>query len=93
MTKLIEEAKAYGPKQTLNIADLEVVCVDAEIEEENDVEFPYKYIVVDNNRYRVPTSVIAELHAHLEDNPKFSKFRVKRTGEGMKTHYTLIPLV
>jgi len=93
MTKLIEEAQAYEPKQTLNIADLEIVSVDVDIQEENDVEFPYKFITVDGKRYRVPTSVIAELKEHLAENPKLSKFRVKKTGDGMNTKYTVIPLV
>ena len=93
MASLKEEAKGYEPKHTLNIADLDVVSVDVEIQSENDVEFPYKYVEIDGQRYRVPASVIASLSALLEDNPNLTKVKVKKSGEGMKTNYTVIPLV
>ncbi len=93
MATLKQTAEDYEPKQTLNIADLEVVGTDIEVKEENDVEFPYKFIEVDGNRYRVPTSVIMALKTIMEEKPKLSKFRVKKDGEGMKTKYTVIPLV
>ena len=93
MANFKEEAQDYKPQHTMNIADLDVVSVDMELNEANDVEFPYKYIIVDDQKYRVPTSVIAELKAHLEDNPNLKKFRVKKTGEGMSTKYTVIPLI
>lgn len=93
MASLKETAQAFEPKHTMNIADLEVVEVAAEIKEENDVEFPYKYIEVDGQKYRVPVSVLSSLKTILEDNPDLKKFRVKKSGEGMNTTYTVIPLV
>ena len=93
MAKLIEEAQAYEPQKLKNIADLEVVSVDMDVKEEPEAEYPYKYIEVDGEKYVVKTSVLASLKAILEDNPNLTKFRVKKTGEGMNTKYTVIPLV
>ena len=93
MAKLIDEAKNYESKQINNIADLEVVSVELDVKEENEAEFPYKYVEVDNVRYKVPVSVLASLKAMLEDSPNLTKFKVKKTGEGLKTKYTVIPLV
>lgn len=86
------EAKDYEPKQINNISELSSVSTDLEVKEEMDVDFPYKYVEVDGERYKVPLSVIASLKAILEENPDLTKFRVKRSGEGLKTKYTVIPL-
>ena len=98
MATLKETAKVYEPAHTYNIADLEVVNSNLEVLYETGVDkegkpFSYGYIEVDGKQYRVPTSVIAQLNVILEDNPKLSKFRVKRTGEGMNTRYTVISLI
>lgn len=93
MTSLKETAQDYSSTQILNIADLEIVNVDLDVMEETECEFPYKYIIVDGNKYRVPSSVLLNLKALLEDNPKMTKFKVKKTGEGMNTSYTVVPLL
>ena len=93
MAKLIEEAQNYESKAKINnIAELNSVSTDLEIENEVEAEFPYKYIVVDGLKYRVPSSVLGSLKAILEENPKLAKFKVKKSGEGMDTRYTVIPL-
>jgi len=92
MAKLSEEAQAYEPKRTQNIADLESVSVDLDLKEELEVEFPYKYIEVEGQRYRVPTSVLAQLKVLIEDNKDLKKVKVKKIGEGMNTEYVVIPL-
>jgi len=92
MASLIEEAKEYQPQQLKNIADLPSVDVNSEVQEEKEAEFPYKYIMVEGERYKVPVSVTASLKAILEENPNLKKFKVKKTGEGMNTKYTTIPL-
>jgi hypothetical protein len=93
MAKLIDEAKNYESKAKVNnIAELQSVSTDLEMKEDLEAEFPYKYIVVDGKNYKVPTSVLGSLKAILEENPKLSKFKVKKTGEGMETRYTVIPL-
>lgn len=93
-----ETAKAYVPPQTKNIADLDIVQTDMEVlhkvvNEGTKDEFSYNYILVDDVEYRVPTSVIKQLKAHLEDNPELTAFQVKKEGEGLKTEYTVLPRV
>ena len=97
MATIKDEAKAYEPPQTKNIADLEVVRTDAEIEEkeftkEDGSTFKMKVITVNNEDYRVPVSVLKSLKAILEEKPDLKAVKVKRTGEGLKTEYTVISL-
>ncbi len=98
MAKLNEEALAYEPEQTKNIADLEVVIVaDVEVEDRSGIdkkgkEFEYKVIVVDDEDYRVPNSVLKALRAILEAKPDLKAINVTKTGEGFNTDYTVIPL-
>jgi len=98
MANLKDTATAYEAPQTLNIADLEIVSVDVDVKTETGInkdneEFTYSYIEVDGKKYRVPNSVLAELKTILEDNPKLTKFRVKKAGSGLQTRYTVIPLL
>ncbi len=92
MTKLSDFAKAYEPKQVNNIAELEKVSTDADVKEESESEFPYHYIEVEGQRYKVPNSVLTALKSILEDNANLKTFKVKKSGEGMNTRYTVIPL-
>jgi len=101
MAKLKDEAMAYEPKLTHNIAELESVSVDLETE---DDEFEtedkdgkpkvvkQKIVIINDKRYRVPNSVLNQLKILIEDNPKLQYFKVKRTGQGLNTDYTVIPL-
>jgi hypothetical protein len=102
MAKIKDFATGYTPQHTKNIVDLEAVSVDVEIEDDSfmthdengeEKEVKQKVIIVDGEKYRVPISVISQLKTHLEENPKLQKFRVKKSGEGLKTQYTLIPLL
>jgi hypothetical protein len=99
MASLKDTAKGYVPKQTKNIADLDVVSVELDVKHDgqgidNDgKEFIYSYVELNGEEYRVPNSVVGQLKDILDENPNLSKFKVKRTGEGLKTRYTLIPLV
>ena len=93
MATLTEEAKNFESKAKINnIADLNAVPTDLEVKEETESEFPYKFVEVDGSRYKLPTSVLLSLKAILEENPDLKKFKVKKTGEGMDTRYTVIPL-
>ena len=102
MAKLGEEAKAYEAPKTHNIADLDEVSVDIEI---LDDEFEavdehtgkpkvvhQKVIIIDDEKYRVPNSVLKQLKVLLEDNSDIKAVKVKKTGEGLKTTYTVIPV-
>jgi len=97
MAKLKDEAMAYEPMKTKNIADLEVVSVDVEITDETYTdsegkEFTMKTIEIDGEKYRVPVSVIKALKTLLEDNPNLKSFKVKKIGSGMNTEYVVIPI-
>ena len=97
MAKIGQEALDYEPQQTKNIADLDVVGVDAEIVEKtykdtDNNSFTLKVIIVDGEDYRVPVSVLKALKTILEDKPSIKHFKVKKTGEGLKTEYVVIPL-
>ena len=98
MATLKEKAIGYVPKQTKNIAELPEVSVSVEIYDDGEgtdssgKEFHYSYIELNGEEYRVPDSVVAQIQTQLTGNPELKRFRVKRTGEGLKTRYTVIPL-
>ena len=99
-----EIAKDYESKTTKNIADLPEVSVKVEVLDDSfeckdkttgqNQVVKQKIITVNNENYRVPTSVLQQLKVLLEDNPKMQKFKVKKTGEGKdNTRYQVIPLL
>lgn len=97
MATLSEEAKAYQPKQTKNISELPVISIDfqmydAEGTSEDGTAFKYKYVEVNGEKYKVPNIVIGQIKDLLEENANLKHFKVKRTGEGLKTRYMVIPL-
>jgi len=103
MAKLSEAAKEYVPSsKTKNIADLDKVSTDLELV---DDEFEFekggvtkvvkqKVVVVEEENYRVPITVIQQLKVVLEDNPELKFFKVKKTGTTKDdTRYQVIPLM
>ena len=104
MANLADTAKEHvSTAATKNITDLPEVLVDVELHDDS-FEFTdkvtnetktvnQKVIKVGDEKFRVPSSVIAQLKVHLEDNPELKKFKVRSTGSGMDTRYTLIPLM
>jgi len=105
MSKISEFAKDYEPQQTTkNIADLEEVSTDLELEDDEfelidkvtklPKTIKQKIIVVDGENYRVPITVIQQLKVLLEDNPELKKFKVKKSGTTKDdTRYQVIPRV
>jgi len=98
MAKIKDEAMAYEPPQTKNVADLDKVSVDLELQnrtgtDKEGILFNYKVCIVDGEEYRVPNVVLGNLKVILEDNPNITHFKVKKEGEGLKTRYTVIPLI
>lgn len=106
MATLKEEAQAYEPKQTLNIADLDKVSVDIQTEDDeyefDDVDgegkpikkrIKQKVVKIEGKTYRIPNSVLNQLKVLLEDNPELKFFKVKKTGQGLATDYTVIPII
>ena len=97
MTTIREEANLYEPKTTKNIADLEKVSVDLNVEErtgtdKNGKEFSYKVAVIEGEDYRVPATVLKQLKEQLAEKPDIEEFKVRVSGTGMNTEYTVIAL-
>jgi len=97
MGTLKDEAKEHVQSKTKNISELSTVSVDLDIQDGEGMDsdgnqFKYKYIEVEGEQYRVPGIVLGQVKDILEENPNLKTFKVKRTGEGLKTRYTVIPL-
>jgi len=94
MASIIDSAKTYESKQTLNIADLNSVDVNLQIEgrtgkDDEGKEFSYNVIVQDGHEYRVPNMVLEKLKEALKIKPDIKKFKVSRTGSGLSTRYSV----
>ena len=91
MVTIKDEANNYtsGIK---DISELAEVSVDISVNAEANVEFPYKYVELNGERYKVAKSVLASLQAILKSNPNLKKFKVSKQGQGMNTRYVVIPL-
>ena len=103
MTTLMDFAKAYEPAKTRNISELKEIPIDLDLIDdefviEKDKEtgekkvVKQKVVILNNEKYRVPISVMIDLKAILEKNPNLKKFSVSRKGSGLQTRYTVIPL-
>ena len=102
MAKISDAAKEYEPStKTKNIADLDKVSTDLELVDDS-FEFTkgdetktvnQKVIIVNDEKYRVPVTVIQQLKVLLEDNPSLKEFKVKKSGTTKDdTRYQVIPL-
>jgi len=94
---LKEAAKTYESHSVGNIADLPKVSTELSLEDREGTNdegktFQYKVITIEGQAYRVPNSVLKSLKAILEDNADLKTFKVKKTGTGLNTEYTVIPL-
>jgi len=97
MTTIKEAAENYESKKTLNIADLEVVRTDIEIRKETfkentPDEFTINIATIGDKEYRVPDSVLKSLQAILKAKPELKTMKIVKTGSGMNTEYTVVPL-
>lgn len=98
MTNIKDSATAYIPQKMKNIADLPSVDVSLELKDGEGVDdagktYKYKYFEVGEEKYRVPTIVLAQLKDILEVKPDLKTFKVKKTGQGKEgTKYTVIQL-
>lgn len=96
MATLKEEAMAYQPPQTLNIAELDKIPIDIELKDgkgktSDGEEFTYKYATIDEKDYRVASSVIGGIKALLQKMPNLKFVCVLRQGTGMNTKYNVVP--
>jgi len=98
-----EFAKAYEPQKMKLISDLD--SVDASIEFQTEVreanekdeqgnkkKYTVNFLVINEEEYRVPISVIEQLKGIIEAKPDLKTFKVVKTGTGMNTKYQVIPL-
>ena len=93
MGNIKDEANQYEPKAKVkNISELDSVSVDFAVLKENDAEFPYSYIEVDGERYKVPISVLAMLKEIFKEKPLLKNFKVNKAGKELDTKYTVITL-
>lgn len=97
MATIKQEARDYEGAVTKNITDLQKISVDIEITEntytkEDGEDFSIKEFEVEGQKYRMPNSVLANLKVILEKKPELKCFSVSKTGEGMQTKYTVVPL-
>ena len=96
MATLKEEAQAYEPPQTLNIADLDKFRVDIEVfngegkDKEGEV-FKYKYATIEGKDYRIAGSILGGIKAILQKMPNLEYVSVIKQGTGMSTRYQVIP--
>jgi len=94
MASIKEEAQAYEPKQTLNIADLDRVELSFPLEDrtgtdQDGKEFKYKVMVANGQEYRVPNTVLEEIKKMLDLKPDLKAVKVEKSGSGLSTRYTV----
>lgn len=97
MATLKDFATGYQPPQTKNIADLQKVSTDLEIKfavakDAEGEEFTYSYVELNGEKYRVPNSVVGQIKDILQAKPDLKEVKVIKSGAGMQTRYTVIPL-
>lgn len=96
MASLREEAMAYEPQRTFNIADLDKIPIDIELKDgegkdSNGEVFTYKYAEIETKQYRVAGSIIGGIKAVLQKMPNTKFVSVVKQGQGMNTRYTVVP--
>ena len=97
MPNIKESARAFVPKQTKNIADLEFVNLEWGVEDRQGTDkdnkpFDYKVVVKDGEDYRIPASVLNAIKTIVEAKPNQKTVKVIKKGTGMNTEYTVIQL-
>lgn len=98
MGSLREEAEAYEPQTTLNIADLTAVPIDdlnLVREDKEDAEgkpYTQNIVTIDGKRYRVPATVLEGIQTIIKLKPSIKNVRVLKSGEGKLTKYKVEPL-
>jgi len=91
---LKETAKEYVPKRTLNVTDLDKVDLSFPIEDrvgkdKDDNEFKYKVIVINEQEYRVPATVLEEIQKIVKIRPEAKYVKATSTGSGLNTKYAV----
>ena len=97
MASIKQTAMAYESRSTKNISELNKVSAEIEVEKRTaknnkGEQYEFNVLIHQAEEYRVPNSVLKSLKAILEYNPDLKEFKVQKSGEGMDTEYTVIPL-
>jgi len=91
MASLREEAQNYEAPSMKNITDLEVVSLDQPVMEvekgKGEDAFTVDVMVINNEEYRVPKSVLNEIKLMLKNFPDAKTVKVTKSGTGMSTRY------
>ena len=88
----------YEAPKTMNICDLDKVSLTdcnvttKEYNKEDGTSYTIDVITIEDQEYRIPKSVIAQCQTILNEKDDFDLFKVSRSGTGMNTKYTVIPL-
>lgn len=95
MANIRESAKAFTPKTTKNVADLDKMDLEWPVEDrkgkdKDNNDFEYKVVVKDGEDYRIPASVLNAIKTILEAKPSQRFVKVVKKGTGMNTEYTVI---
>lgn len=96
MASIKEEAQAYEPPLTLNIADLEKIPVSMEVKKgfgkDKDGEaFEYRFVEHNGKQYRIAGSILGGIKVLIEKMPALEFVQVIKQGQGMNTRYQVIP--
>ncbi len=97
MTNIRESAKAFMPKTTKNVADLDRLDLELPVEHRTGTDkegrsFEYDVVVKDGEDYRIPASVLNSIKTILEAKPSQKTVRVVKKGTGMNTEYTVVQM-
>ena len=95
--QLNKMANEYESIETLNIAELDKVSVSIDVEEveftkEDGETFKILRTEIDGKFYRIPKTVLKDLKQILQQKPDTEFIKVSKSGSGMSTNYTVIPL-
>ena len=98
MSTLKEQAKTYVKPTTKNISELDKIPIDIELldgtgQNKKGETFKYKYVLVDNEEYRVPGTVIGGIKGLLSKIPNLKFVSVIKSGTTKEdTSYQVIPI-
>ncbi len=95
---LKDKTEAYVPPTTKNIVDLDKISIDIDLttntytKKDSEEPFTVDEFEVEGAKYRMPTSVIAQLKVLMTEITDLKFFKVTKTGMGLDTKYFVIPL-
>jgi hypothetical protein len=92
MTTIADDAKTYEKPKLMTVADLPEINTDWDVQIDTEAQYPYRYIEVNKQRYKLPEPVRAAIKKIQMVNPNAKRFKVEAEGTGKKTVYTVIQL-